>query len=140
MHDKNLHEMLSLETLEERIEYLRTNSKVGIDTFGYDRYLNQQFYHSKEWRDIRDAVIVRDNGCDLGHPHHPIPPGVKIYIHHINPITAEDLQHAEDRALLIDNLVCCTFETHQAIHYSRKTNMPTGPVERRPNDTCPWKR
>lgn len=138
MYDKNVHALFELETYEERLEYLRLNSKVGLDTFGFDRYLNQQFYHSIEWRSVRDQVIVRDNGCDLGCPDREI--NGPIYIHHVNPITVDDLKDALEIALNPDYLVCCSFDTHQDIHYGHKQNMPTGPVERRPNDTCPWKR
>lgn len=137
MSDRYLREMLSLETFDERLNYLRLNSKVGLDTFGYDRYLNQQFYHSAEWKRVRDIVIVRDNGCDLGCADRPI--AGKIYIHHINPITVSDLEDARATALNPDFLVCCSLQTHNAIHYGGENKAPTGLVERRPNDTCPWK-
>lgn len=133
-----LAEVFAKDSFDERLAYLRLNSKIGLDTFGFDRYLNQEFYHSAEWRKVRDQVIVRDNGCDLGCPDRPIVGN--IYIHHINPITAEDLQDAALAALNVDNLICCSLATHNAIHYGGSNTIPTGLVERRPNDTCPWKR
>lgn len=135
--DKNLQELLSLETFDERLEYLRLNAKVGVETFGYDRYLNQLFYSSDEWRAFRDLIIVRDDGCDLGCPDRPI--SGPIYIHHIIPITIDDLADLQARALNPNNVICCSFNTHQAIHYGRNDNLPPIIVERKPNDTCPWK-
>lgn len=132
-----IHEMLSYETFEERLHYLRVNSKVGLDTFGYDRYLNQQFYHSPEWRKLRDQIIVRDSACDLACRDRPIIG--KIYIHHLNPISPEQLTTHPEEVLNPDFLVCCSFETHQAIHYGHESLTPAATVERKPNDTCPWK-
>lgn len=137
MADRHYNEVLGYSTYEERLKYLRLNSKIGMDTFGFDRYLNQQFYHSAEWRKIRDQIIVRDNGCDLACPDRPI--AGKIYIHHINPITIADLNNAGDILLNPDFLICCSLDTHNAIHYGSSSSVPMGLVERRPNDTCPWK-
>lgn len=131
-------ELSELKTFEERFKYLQMNSFVGDVTFGYERYLNQKFYTSKEWRKVRRDVIIRDNGCDLGIPGRELVG--KVYIHHINPITPKDIANQNLSALLDpDNLITVSFETHQAIHYgdiSQTTNLP---AERKPGDTCPWK-
>lgn len=137
MFKRYFREVITLPTFEERLNYLRLNSHVGMDTFGFDRYLNQQFYRSTEWRKLRDQIIVRDNGCDLACPDRPIPD--KIYIHHINPIAIDDLNNATEILLNPDFLICCSLATHNMIHYGGDSSIPTGLVERRPNDTCPWK-
>lgn len=130
-------ELIRLPTFESRFEYLRLDGEVGAETFGSDRYLNQLFYTSDEWRRIRDFVIVRDNACDLaveGYDLHE-----QILIHHLNPITVKDvLRHS---AFLIDPeyLVCTSRTTHNAIHYGSAALLPRGPVERIQNDTCPWR-
>ena len=130
-------ELMSLQTFEDRYEYLRSTQKVGEDTFGFDRYMNQQFYKSKEWKNIRDYVIVRDNGCDLAIVDRPI--NDKILIHHINPITKEDIMLSTDLLLDPDNLICVSYNTHQAIHYgSMDLLMPSVLVERTPGDTTLW--
>lgn len=130
-------ELSELETFEERYEYLRLSSGVGIDTFGSARYLNQMFYHDPTWRSVRDSVIVRDNGCDLGIEGRDI--FSRIYIHHINPITKEDVVNRDPKVFDLNNLICCTHQTHNAIHYGTFERVVHDPVERRPNDTCPWK-
>lgn len=130
-------ELVKLPTFEERFEYLRLDGIVGKDTFGYDRYLNQQFYHSQEWQRIRDRVILRDNGFDLGVDGYYI--RGSIYIHHMNPISQHDvLNH---NAVLVDPefLICVSRETHNAIHYGDASQIVRDPVERKPNDTCPWR-
>lgn len=134
---KSYNELMSLQTFEDRYEYLRSTQKVGEDTFGFDRYMNQQFYKSKEWKNIRDYVIVRDNGCDLAIVDRPI--NDKILIHHINPITKEDIMLSTDLLLDPDNLICVSYNTHQAIHYgSMDLLMPSVLVERTPGDTTLW--
>lgn len=134
---KTYNELMSLQTFEDRYEYLRSTQKVGEDTFGFDRYMNQQFYKSKEWKNIRDYVIVRDNGCDLAIVDRPI--NDKILIHHINPITKEDIMLSTDLLLDPDNLICVSYNTHQAIHYgSMDLLMPSVLVERTPGDTTLW--
>lgn len=135
---KTYSELILLPTFEERYEYLKLDGHVGEDTFGFDRYLNQAFYRSTEWKRIRREIIVRDNGCDLAHPDREIVG--PIYIHHINPISMKDLTDQTDYLRDPENLVCVSYNTHQAIHYG-STNLltPTELVERRPNDTCPWK-
>lgn len=130
-------ELLLLPSFKERFEYLRLDGVVGKDTFGFDRYLNQQFYTSREWKRIRDEVIVRDNGCDLGVDGYFI--RGKVYIHHMNPINADDiLRHS---AILLDPeyLICVSHETHNAIHYGDISLLSKDPIERKPNDTCPWR-
>lgn len=131
-------ELIQLPTYEERYRYLRLQGRVGKDTFGFDRYLNQNFYRSAEWRRVRDQVIVRDNGCDLGMEDRMI--YGKIYIHHMNPITDKDILNATDILLNPEYLICVTHATHNAIHYGDENQLILGPVVRRPNDTCPWKR
>lgn len=131
-------ELIRLPTFEERFRYLKLDGLVGKDTFGFDRYLNQEFYRSKEWKEVRDFVIVRDNGCDLGMDGYEIVG--RIYIHHMNPITVNDIVHSSDFLLNPDYLVCVSHNTHNAVHYGDENLLVTAPVERRKNDTCPWKR
>lgn len=130
-------EMSRLSSFNERYEYLRLNGKVGVDTFGFDRYMNQAFYKSREWRQVRDKVIIRDQGCDLGLEGYEI--FGRIIIHHMNPIAPADIKDSTDFLLNPDFLVCVSNETHQAIHYGSAESLQKGPVQRRPNDTCPWK-
>lgn len=131
-------ELSRLPTFEERFEYVKLNGSVGTDTFGHDRYLNQMFYQSKNWRDLRNHIIVRDNGCDLGIEDRII--GGKIYIHHLNPITLDDLLNETDALMNPEFLICVSGLTHNAIHYGDANLLPNNPVERKPNDTCPWKK
>lgn len=131
-------ELVRLPTFEERFRYLKLDGLVGKDTFGFDRYLNQEFYRSKEWKEVRDFVIVRDNGCDLGMDGYEIVG--RIYIHHMNPITVNDIVHSSDFLLNPDYLICVSHNTHNAVHYGDEDLLVTAPVERRKNDTCPWKR
>lgn len=131
-------ELIQLPTFTERFDYLKLDGQVGVETFGYDRYLNQRFYHSSEWRSIRDYVITRDLGCDLGVEGYEI--YGKIYIHHMNPITQKDIVHSNADLLDPEFLICTTHNTHNAIHYGDASLLITEPVERRPNDTCPWKK
>ena len=131
-------ELITLPTFEERFRYLQLGGKVGEDTFGHDRYLNQIFYTSDEWRRIRRDVIVRDNGCDLGIQDREIH-GL-IIIHHMNPITIEDIINRSEFLLNPEYLISTVKNTHDAIHFSDERILITDPIERRPNDTCPWKR
>ena len=131
-------ELITLPTFEERFRYLQLEGKVGEDTFGHDRYLNQMFYTSDEWRRIRRDVIVRDNGCDLGIQDREIH-GL-IIIHHMNPITIEDIINRSEFLLNPEYLISTVKNTHDAIHFSDERILITDPIERRPNDTCPWKR
>lgn len=130
-------ELITLPTFEERYAYLRLNGKVGEETFGFDRYLNQQFYKSKEWRSIRDRVITRDNGCDLGIEGREI--HSRVLIHHMNPITVDDILRRSDFLLNPEYLICVDKITHDAIHYSDDNLLIKDPIERRKNDTCPWR-
>lgn len=134
---KTYSELIMLPTFEERFEYLKLNGRVGEDTFGYDRYLNQIFYTTKEWRDFRDSIIFRDNGCDLGMPDRQI--FGRIYIHHIVPLTKEDLLNRNDCLLNPENVICVSYDTHNAIHYGDITKLPSDPIIRMKNDTCPWR-
>lgn len=131
-------ELITIPTFEERFEYLKLDGVVGEETFGFDRYLNQAFYRSEEWRRIRDLVIIRDNGCDLGVPGREI--YGRILIHHMNPITKEDVINGSDFLLNPEYLICTIKNTHDAIHYSDERILITAPIERTPNDTCPWRR
>ncbi len=133
-------ELSKLETFKERIEYLKLDGKVGVETFGFDRIYNQMFYKSDEWRRIRDAIIVRDLGRNLGIVGYEIPDGVTIYIHHMNPITLDDIVHSSDYLLNPEYLIATTHKTHMAIHYGDVSLMDNVPVERSKNDTCPWKK
>ena len=130
-------ELITLPTFIERYRYLKLSGRVGEDTFGFDRYLNQVFYQSKEWRSIRDYVITRDNGYDLGMVGHDI--YGRILIHHMNPITADDILKRSDLLLNPEYLICTIKNTHDAIHYSDESLLITDPIERSKNDTCPWK-
>lgn len=133
-------EMIKLNTFEERFNYLKLDGRVGEETFGSKRLINQILYRqSKRWKATRDRIIIRDNGCDLGAVDHPIPDGVPITIHHINPITVEDILNDEDCVFDEDNLISTTLHTHNAIHYSNDSILVKDPVIRTKNDTCPWK-
>ena len=133
-------ELITLPTFEERYEYLRLDGKVGEETFGFDRYLNQMFYKTDEWRAVRNHVIIRDCGCDLGMPDREIPEGVRILVHHMNPIRADDILYRTDYLLNPEYLICTIKNTHDAIHYGDRSLLCTAPIERRKNDTCPWRR
>lgn len=130
-------QLIKLPTFEERFEYLKLDGTVGEDTFGFDRYLNQIFYRSPEWNRVRDEVIIRDNGCDLGIPGHEI--YGRILIHHMNPIAVKDILDRADILLNPEYLISTVHRTHNAIHYGNINLLPKGPIVRTPNDTCPWK-
>ena len=135
---KTYSELSQLETYEERFEYLSLSGQVGQDTFGFDRYLNQQLYKSKEWRRVRDIVILRDMGCDLGMEDYDI--FGTIYVHHMNPITTEDITNYSEYLLNPEYLICVTLDTHNAIHYGTNDYINRNRiVTRTPNDHCPWK-
>ena len=136
---KTYSELIKLSTFEERYEYLKIGGTVGEETFGFDRYLNQVFYKSKEWLAVRDYVIARDNGCDLGIPGREIRSN-KIMVHHINPITKEDILYRNDILLNPEYLITTVKNTHDAIHYGDSSLLYQDPVERSKNDTCPWKK
>ena len=131
-------ELMRLPTYEERLQYLMLNGRVGEDTFGSRRYLNQVFYRSYEWQKFRKEIILRDKGCDLGLKGYEILG--KIYIHHINPIYIKDIEEKDlDILLNPENVISVSFDTHQRIHYENMSDVNNLPIETSPNDTCPWK-
>lgn len=129
-------ELITFESFEDRFRYLQLKGRVGDLRFGSNRYLNQKFYQSWEWKKVRNAIIVRDDGCDLGHPDYPI--GGPITVHHINPISVDDLKEGSPLLFDPENLICVSDRTHRAITYSDFDLLPRPFVERKPNDTCPW--
>ena len=131
-------ELITIPTFEERFEYLQLKGSVGKDTFGYDRYLNQVLYRSPEWKRLRNQIIIRDDGCDLAYDGYDIYD--KVLIHHLNPITVEDVLARSRKVFDPDNLVCVSHSTHNAIHYGNVDLLVTGPIIRTKNDTCPWRR
>lgn len=131
-------ELRQLSTFEERYNYLRLRGSVGQDTFGFDRVFNQMFYRSKEWKSVRNKVIIRDLGCDLGIEGYEI--HERIIIHHMNPITLDDIRFNADFLLNPEYLITTVHSTHNAIHYGDEGLLSKAPIERRRNDTCPWKR
>lgn len=133
---KNVRKLYRLPSFLERFNYLREDGRVGEATFGYDRYLNQLLYKSGPWRETRDGIIIRDNGCDLGHFDYEIKK--RIIVHHINSITIEDIEQNRDIVFDPENLICTSLDTHNAIHYGDESLLPQLPIERRRNDTCPW--
>lgn len=137
MSIKTYSELRSLETFEDRFNYLKIFGEIGVDTFGFDRVFNQKFYHSAEWKRIRHQIIIRDNGCDLGISDRPIKG--QILIHHLNPITLEDIKNSEEKLFDPNNLICVSKITHNAIHYGYAETLPKKYEERKPNDTCLWK-
>lgn len=135
---KTYTELIKFPTFEDRYNYLALNGHVAEETFGFDRWLNQKFYNSDEWRSIRDFVIIRDGGCDLAMDGYEI--HGKLYVHHMNPINQSDILHSSDILINPEYLVCVSHNTHNAIHYGDASLLMTAPIERRPGDTCPWKR
>lgn len=131
-------ELSKLKTYEERFQYLRLDGKVGQETFGFDRYLNQAFYRLQKWKEVRNKVIVRDNGCDLGIEGYEI--YGRVIIHHMNPVTIEDILRESEFLFDPEFLISTTHSTHNAIHYGDESLLITAPVERKANDTCPWKK
>ena len=130
-------ELIKIPTFKDRFEYLRLDGKVGEETFGFDRYLNQIFYKSPEWKAARDFVIIRDQGCDLAMEGHEI--FGRILVHHMNPIRIEDIVNRSKYLLDPEYLICTIKNTHDAIHYGDGSLLITGPIERTKNDTCPWR-
>lgn len=131
-------ELRKLETFEDRFHYLELRGRVGKETFGFDRIFNQMFYRSKEWRNFRDEIIARDLGCDLGIEGREI--YGKIIIHHLNPITLEDIQTSSEYLMNPEFVITTSFSTHNAIHYGDESLLTKDPITRSRNDTCPWKR
>lgn len=137
--NKRYSELRHLKTFEERFQYLKLNGVVGMDTFGHDRYLNQVLYQrSREWKQLRNEIIVRDNGCDLGIEDIPI--NGKIIVHHLNPLTPDDIVNRSEIIFDPENLICVSLETHNALHYGDDSIIKNRQlVERYPNDTIPWR-
>ena len=137
MSIKTYSELITISTFEERFEYLQLKGSVGKDTFGYDRHLNQVLYRSPEWKRLRNQIIIRDCGRDLACEGYDI--HSKVLIHHLNPITVEDVLARSRKVFDPDNLVCVSHNTHNAIHYGDVDLLVTGPIIRTKNDTCPWR-
>ena len=129
-------ELRQLTTFKDRFDYLKLGGSVGEFTFGFDRYLNQTFYRSPEWKRVRNEVILRDDGCDMGMAEFP---ANRIIVHHMNPITAEMIEDRDDVLLDPEYLICVSHDTHNAIHFGDENLLPKMPIERRPNDMCPWR-
>ena len=136
MKKRTYKELSRFKTLEERFEYLKMGGSVGVDTFGFDRYLNQALYRSDAWKRVRREVIIRDDGCELGLEGYEIQGG--IVIHHMNPITEQDIVERNEDIFNPEYLICCSKLTHNAIHFGDKDLLPQEYVERRKGDTCPW--
>lgn len=134
---KTYSELIQFKTFEERFNYLKIDGIIGQETFGFDRYLNQIFYTSPEWRKLRNKIIIRDNGCDLAVPGLEIIG--KIFIHHINPISKDDIISRSDYLMNPEYLICSSKSTHDAIHYGDTNLLSKGPITRTKNDTCPWR-
>lgn len=139
MRNRSYSELIQIPSYEDRLEYLRLDGVVSEFTFGGFRYLNQKFYTSREWRNFRNFIIIRDNGCDLAHPDFLVPDGEIIIIHHINPLSPEDILNNVDCLMDPENSVMTIHRTHNTIHYGRRGPEIPRHVERRPGDTCPWK-
>lgn len=135
--NKSYTEMLRYSTLLDRYNYLKLNGSVGKETFGFSRYLNQALYCSNEWKRFRREVIIRDNGCIFGLEGYDIKS--KLIVHHINPITLEQIEDRDPMVFSMDNVVCVSHKVHEAIHYGDLSLLPRDPIERKPFDTCPWK-
>lgn len=137
MSRKTYSELIAMDDFLDRYEYLRIGGTVGESTFGSNRYLNQILYRSYDWKKFRREMIIRDNGCDLAHPDYEI--GGIIILHHINPITIDDVKNRRYCVFNPENVVCVSYRTHEAIHYGDDTLLMKGPVVRRPGDTIPWR-
>lgn len=138
MNIKTYSELITIPTFIERFRYLKIGGRVGEKTFGFDRYLNQTLYRSMEWKRFRRDMILRDNGCDLACDDYEIVG--KILLHHINPITIDDVVRRDPKIFDPENVICTTLNTHNAIHYGDESLLMTEPITRTRNDTCPWKR
>lgn len=138
MRSRTYSELRRLDTFEERYRYLALSGIVGDATFGFDRYMNQMFYSSSEWKRIRQIVIIRDNGCDLGMVGHDIRKPNPIYIHHMNPMAPDDIKHSRPEILDPEFLISVTHRTHNAIHYGDENQLVKPFVERQPGDTKLW--
>lgn len=135
---KTYSELIRLPTFEQRFDYLKLHGRIGEETFGFDRYIREKFLRSYEWKRIRDQIIIRDDGCDLALPDRGI--FGEIIIHHMNPLTPDDIVHGSDFLFNPEYLICTSLLTHNAIHYGNKDSLILDPVERTPYDTCPWRK
>lgn len=138
MSIKTYSELISLPTFKERFEYLKIGGSIGEETFGYDRYLNQILYRSDEWRKFRRDIIIRDDGKDLACEDYEVE--LRAIVHHINPITVEDVLNRDPKIFDPENVITTSLNTHNAIHYGDESLLILEPIERSMNDTCPWKR
>jgi hypothetical protein len=134
--NKSYSELIELPTFEERFKYLSIRGIVGCETFGFNRWVNQRFYTSTAWRRLRRDIVVRDSSCDLGILDREI--HSRLIVHHINPLTQEDIEYGTRMALDPDNLICTTHDTHNAIHYGDANLLASPYKERRPGDTKLW--
>lgn len=138
MSIKTYSELMSIKKFQDRLEYLKMYGHVGDITFGGNRYLNQILYHCYEWEKVKRDIVIRDNGNDLAHEDYPIL-SKSVYVHHINSITPDDILQRRSCIFDPENLISCSFQTHNAIHYGNDTKLSTGYVPRTENDTCPWR-
>lgn len=138
MSTKCYSELITIPTFIERFRYLKIGGRVGADTFGHDRYLNQILYHSDEWREFRDDIIIRDNGCDLACPGFELHD--RIIVHHIDPITVEDVIRRHPKIFDPENVISTCLNTHNAVHYGDESRLTLLPIARTKNDTCPWRK
>ena len=138
MRNKSYLELIQIPTFQERYEYLKIGGRIGEETFGFDRHLNQTLYRSSEWKHFRRQIIIRDKGCDLGCEGYELYD--KILIHHINPITIDDVLNRASCIFDPNNVICTSLNTHNAIHYGDSELLVTEPIKRTKNDTCPWKK
>ena len=138
MRNKSYLELIQIPTFQERYEYLKIDGRIGEETFGFDRHLNQTLYRSSEWKRFRRQIIIRDKGCDVGCEGYELYD--KILIHHINPITINDVLNRASCIFDPNNVICTSLNTHNAIHYGDSELLVTEPIERTKNDTCPWKK
>lgn len=136
MNVKTYRDLVRLKTFKERFDYLSLSGRVGYATFGYERYLNQMLYQSSKWRSLRNRIIIRDNGCDLGVKGKEI--GGKIYVHHLNPLTVEDIEQEKECVYDPENLICSSLNTHNALHYGNANTLIPEPAIRFKNDMAPW--
>lgn len=138
--DKCYSELIQIPEYSDRLDYLILFGKPGYQTFGHDRYLNQKFYTSSEWRRFRRDIIVRDHGCDLAHEKFPIMKRTTLLIHHINPVTIDDIRNRSGKLLDPENVVAVAFDTHEIIHFGSSDVFSNRlPIVRTENDTCPWR-
>lgn len=130
-------ELIEIPKYEDRFEYLKLSGVIGQRTFGSDRYLNQILYHDDSWKQFKRRMHDRDNYCDLAHPDYPLK--TRLLLHHIEPITKDDILNRHPKIFDPENVITVAFMTHEAIHYGSADLLPKGPIERKPNDTCPWR-